>query len=83
MGRLREALQSRYKNRDEDVKIHTLLNILPVISTSHLSASAHLFFYFNAYCINLELAIEELYWNHIEYFLSSPTLATVIDYPTN
>jgi cleavage and polyadenylation specificity factor subunit 3 len=27
MGRLRAALQSRYKNRDEDVKIHTPRNL--------------------------------------------------------
>lgn len=27
MGRLRAALQSRYKQRDEDVKIHTPRNL--------------------------------------------------------
>lgn len=30
MGRLRAALQDRYKNRDEDVKIHTPRNLEPL-----------------------------------------------------
>jgi cleavage and polyadenylation specificity factor subunit 3 len=30
MGRLRAALQDRYKTRDEDVKIHTPRNLEPL-----------------------------------------------------
>lgn len=30
MGRLRAAMQDRYKNRDEDVKIHTPRNLEPL-----------------------------------------------------
>lgn len=30
MSRLRSSMQSRYKNRDEDVKIHTPRNLEPL-----------------------------------------------------